>query len=131
MKQYIVDVYTGDKFASGTSANVFCHIFGDKGDTGERQLLHSETHKKKFERKHVDRFVIRSGDLGNIYKLKIRHDNSGILSNWFLSKVEVTDDRRTYVFNCEQWLAKGKHKKLEQILYEKVNEEMFFYYYNH
>ncbi|CAF4587849.1 unnamed protein product [Rotaria sp. Silwood1] len=119
MKQYIVDVYTGDKFACGTDANVFCTIYGDKGDTGERELSHSETHTNKFERKHMDRFKIECADLGNIFKLKIRHDNSGISADWLLSKVEVKDDIRTYVFYCEQWLAKGKDSKLERTLYEK------------
>ncbi|CAF2355156.1 unnamed protein product [Rotaria sp. Silwood2] len=120
MKQYIVDVYTGDKFGCGTNANVFCTIYGDKGDTGERELAHSETHTDKFERKHMDRFKIECADLGNIYKFKIRHDNAGISPDWLLSKVEVKDDIRTYVFYCEQWLTKGKDSKLERTLYEKV-----------
>ncbi len=32
--KYMVDVYTGDKFGGGTSANVFINIFGECGDTG-------------------------------------------------------------------------------------------------
>jgi len=121
VKQYIVDVYTGDKFGCGTDANVFCTIYGDKGDTGERELAHSETHKNKFERKQVDRFKIECADLGNIYKTKIRHDNAGLSADWLLAKIEVIDDIKTYVFYCEQWLAKGKgDSKLERTLYEKV-----------
>ncbi|CAF1569991.1 unnamed protein product, partial [Adineta steineri] len=30
------------------------------------------------ERKQMDRFKIESADLGNIYKLKIRHNNKGL-----------------------------------------------------
>ncbi|CAF4073398.1 unnamed protein product, partial [Rotaria sordida] len=119
MKQYIVDVYTGDKFGCGTNANVYCTIYGDKGDTGERELSHSETHTDKFERKHMDRFKLECADLGNVFKLKIRHDNAGLSPDWLLSKVEVKDDIRTYVFYCEQWLAKKKDSKLERTLYEK------------
>ena len=37
----------------GTDANVYITMFGDKGDTGERQLKKSETHKDKFERNQV------------------------------------------------------------------------------
>lgn len=126
MKQYTVDVYTGDVMFCGTNANVYCTIFGDRGDTGERELADSETHMDKFERKNMDRFKIQCADLGNIYKLKIRHDNAGISPDWFLSKVEVKDDIRTYVFYCEQWLAKGKgDSKLERTLYEKVNVKPF------
>jgi hypothetical protein len=69
----------------------------------------------------MDRFKIESADLGIIFKLKIRHDNAGLSADWLLSKVEVKDDIRTYIFYCEQWLAKGKDKKLERTLYEKVN----------
>jgi hypothetical protein len=122
VKQYEVDVHTSDKWGSGTDANVFCTIYGDKGDTGERELAHSETHKNKFERKQVDRFKIDCADLGNIFKLKIRHDNAGLSADWLLDRVEVKDDIRTYLFRCEQWLAKGKgDSKLERTLYEKVS----------
>lgn len=121
MKQYTVDVYTGDKSFCGTNANVYLTIFGDKGDTGERELSHSETHRDKFERKQVDRFQVESADLGAVYKVKIRHDNSGISPDWFLSRVEVIDGIKNYVFYCENWLAKGKgDSKLERTLYEKV-----------
>ncbi|CAF1547842.1 unnamed protein product, partial [Adineta steineri] len=120
MKQYTLDIYTGDKFGCGTNADVFCTIYGDKGDTGERELSRSETHRDKFERKQMDRFKIESADLGNIYKLKIRHNNKGLSPDWLLDRAEVIDDIRTYVFHCEQWLAKGKgDSKLERTLYEK------------
>ncbi len=128
VKQYRIDVHTGDKFACGTDANVFCTIYGNKGDTGERELAYSETHMDKFDRKHVDRFRIESADLGNIFKLKIRHDNSGISPDWFLSKVEVIDHMKTYVFYCEQWLEKGKEDKLERTLYEKVFRKFILNY---
>jgi hypothetical protein len=122
VKQYTVQVYTGDKFGCGTNANVFCTIFGDKGDTGERELEHSETHMDKFERNHMDKFKIECADLGNIYKLKIRHDNAGISPDWLLSKIEVIDGIKTYLFFCEQWIAKGRgDSKLERTLYEQVN----------
>lgn len=122
MKQYTVDVYTADKFGAGTDANVFCTVFGDKGDTGERELSKSETHMDKFERGKMDKFRIECADLGNIYKLKIRHDNAGVLNaDWLLERVDVTDGIKTYTFHCEQWLSKSKgDKKIERMLYEKV-----------
>lgn len=51
-------VYTGDVRGAGTDANVFIIIFGDKGDTGERKLFNSETHRDKFERNQVSIFVV-------------------------------------------------------------------------
>ena len=58
VKNYVVDVYTGDVRGGGTDANVFLTIFGDKGDSGERKLHKSETHSNKFERGQVCRIGI-------------------------------------------------------------------------
>ena len=46
-------MFTGDVRGAGTDANVFCIIFGDRGDTGERKLHKSETNSNKFERGQV------------------------------------------------------------------------------
>ena len=46
-------MYTGDIKSAGTDANVFLTMFGENGDTGERALTKSETHRDKFERGQV------------------------------------------------------------------------------
>jgi len=58
--EYLVKVYTGDKFGAGTDANVFVNITGEFGDTGERQLSESNN-MNKFERKQV---IIRISIVG-------------------------------------------------------------------
>ena len=122
-KKYTVKVYTGDVKGAGTDANVFINIFGSTGNTGERKLLKSETHTDKFERGQVDIFAIEAVDLGKVFKVKIRHDNSMFGPAWFLDKVEVIDpvDNETFTFYCERWLAKNKEDcKIERSLYVKV-----------
>ena len=52
-KKYSVDVVTGNVSRAGTDANVFLTIFGEYGDSGERQLSKSENNKNKFERDQV------------------------------------------------------------------------------
>ena len=39
--------------------------------------------------------------------MKIRHDNTGMKSAWFLGKVEIEDKLKgqRYVFPCDRWLA--------------------------
>jgi hypothetical protein len=71
---------------------VFVNIFGEQGDSGERQLKNSSTHtygfcipcgagslmsvaSNKFQRKSVDVFNIKCVSLGSLKKLKVRHDN--------------------------------------------------------
>ncbi|ESO97796.1 hypothetical protein LOTGIDRAFT_208950 [Lottia gigantea] len=123
-KTYTVNVITGDKSGCGTDANVFITVFGDRGDTGERKLHQSETHRDKFERKQTDVFKLEAVDLGKVYKIKIRHDNSLLNPSWFLDRIEVLDpeDNETFIFHCERWLAKNKDDgKIERTLYVKMS----------
>nr|XP_014352354.1 PREDICTED: lipoxygenase homology domain-containing protein 1 [Latimeria chalumnae] len=119
---YKVVVYTGDVYGGGTDANVFLTICGDMGDTGERKLSKSESNSNKFERGQSDRFMIEAVDLGQIYKIKIRHDDTMLNADWYLEKVEIMDDEReeTFLFLCERWLSKRKEdKRIERILFVK------------
>ena len=50
---YTIRVFTGDVRGAGTNANVFLTLYGDRGDSGERKLVKSETHMDKFERNQV------------------------------------------------------------------------------
>lgn len=71
-----------------------------------------------------DKFLLEAVDLGKLFKVKIRHDNSMFGPAWYLDRVEVVDDmeQETYVFHCERWLAKNKDDgKIERSLYAKVN----------
>jgi len=43
---YLVHIYTGDKWGAGTDANVMITIFGEDGDSGERRL---DNNKNNFE----------------------------------------------------------------------------------
>ncbi|XP_023678721.2 lipoxygenase homology domain-containing protein 1 isoform X1 [Paramormyrops kingsleyae] len=119
---YKVSVMTGDMYEAGTDANVFLTIYGDLGDTGERKLSKSETNSNKFERGSVDKFTIEAVDLGQVYKIKIRHDNSMISPDWYLDQVEVldVDTEEVFLFLCERWLSKKKEDKhIERFFYVK------------
>uniref|UniRef100_A0A8C3EJD4 Lipoxygenase homology PLAT domains 1 n=1 Tax=Corvus moneduloides TaxID=1196302 RepID=A0A8C3EJD4_CORMO len=104
---YEVHVLTGTVWGAGTDANVFLSIYGmERGDTGERQLKRSNN-LNKFEKGQVDVFTIKAIDLGELKKLRIRHDNSGSRPSWFLERVEIIDlkESTTYYFPCQRWLA--------------------------
>uniref|UniRef100_A0A8B9L468 Lipoxygenase homology domains 1b n=1 Tax=Astyanax mexicanus TaxID=7994 RepID=A0A8B9L468_ASTMX len=119
-----ISVRTGDMHGAGTDANVFLTMYGDLGDTGERKLSKSETGKNKFERGAVDKFSIEAVDLGQIFKIKVRHDNSMLGADWYLDQVEVVDidTEEVYMFLCERWLSKKKEdKQIERTFFVKVN----------
>ncbi|GLD72495.1 lipoxygenase homology domain-containing protein 1 [Lates japonicus] len=122
---YKVSVMTGDVYGTGTDANVFLTIYGDLGDTGERKLSKSETNSNKFERGSVDKFTIEAVDLGQIFKIKIRHDNSMVSPDWYLDQVEVldVDTEEVFLFLCERWLSrKREDRRIERVFYVKGYE---------
>ncbi|MED6242457.1 hypothetical protein ATANTOWER_004969, partial [Ataeniobius toweri] len=122
---YNVSVMTGDVNGAGTDANVFLTIYGDLGDTGERKLSKSETNTNKFERGSVDKFTIEAVDLGQVFKIKIRHDNSMLNADWYLDQVEVfdVDTEEVYLFLCERWLSRKREDRLiERVFYIKGYE---------
>uniref|UniRef100_A0A7N8X1A0 Lipoxygenase homology domains 1b n=1 Tax=Mastacembelus armatus TaxID=205130 RepID=A0A7N8X1A0_9TELE len=120
---YKVSVRTGDMYKAGTDANVFITIYGDLGDTGERKLAKSENNKNKFERGEVDKFSMEAVDLGQVFKIRIRHDNSMMGADWYLDQVEVLDveTEEVYMFLCERWLSTKKEDKcIERTFFVKV-----------
>ncbi|XP_063067192.1 lipoxygenase homology domain-containing protein 1-like [Engraulis encrasicolus] len=119
---YRVVVRTGDVYGAGTDANVFLTIYGDLGDTGERQLSTSNTNSNKFERGSLDEFNLEAVDLGQVYKIRIRHDNSLMSPEWYLEDVEIidTDTEEDFIFLCERWLSmKREDHCIDRIFYVK------------
>uniref|UniRef100_A0A3B5AGE5 Lipoxygenase homology domains 1 n=1 Tax=Stegastes partitus TaxID=144197 RepID=A0A3B5AGE5_9TELE len=122
---YKVSVMTGDVYGAGTDANVFLTIYGDLGDTGERKLSKSETNSNKFERGAVDKFTMEAVDLGQVFKIKIRHDNSMVSPDWYLDQVEVVDvdTEEVFLFLCERWLSrKREDRRIKRAFYVKVKD---------
>ena len=71
----------------------------------------------------VDKFTIEAVDLGLVFKVKIRHDNSMMGADWYLDQVEVVDMEtdEVYMFLCERWLSKKKEdRRIERTFYVKV-----------
>ena len=61
-----MSVKTGDVFGAGTDADVHLKVFGEKGDTGEVQLVSSDNTSNKFERARTDNFRLELSDIGKV-----------------------------------------------------------------
>lgn len=62
-------------------------------------------------------------DLGQVFKIKIRHDNSLVSADWYLDQVEVVDidTEEVFLFLCERWLSrKREDRRIERVFYVKV-----------
>lgn len=71
----------------------------------------------------MDKFTIEAVDLGQLFKIRVRHDNSMIGADWYLDQVEVLDveTEEVYMFLCERWLStKKEDKRIDRTFYIKV-----------
>jgi len=106
--RYSVITYTASDFGAGTSANVHINLRGTVNETG-KIILRRQNQKTPFKRNHVDKFEFDCQDLGDLRRVIIGHDNTGIGSAWKLTKVEVeemTGLKRKWFAPCGKWLKK-------------------------
>ncbi|OXB56284.1 hypothetical protein ASZ78_015616 [Callipepla squamata] len=106
---YEVHVTTGELWNAGTEADVYISIYGEKGDTGSRQLLRSQK-PKKFLKGQTDVFLVEAVHLGHLYKIVIGHNGLGSGNGWYLDKVVIKDPITDldYTFLCHRWLDNGQ-----------------------
>lgn len=72
----------------------------------------------------MDKFTIEAVDLGEVFKIKLRHDNSMMHADWYLDQVEVVDEdsEEVFLFLCERWLSRKREDRLiERVFYVKVD----------
>ncbi len=121
--EYLVEVLTGDERLAGTDSEVYLTIIGELGESSEKHLSKSETNFNKFERNKMDVFRIVDRNFGRLYGLKVRHDNSLSLSDWFLDRIVVTDQlkKKVYTFVCKKWFSlKKDDRRIERVIREMV-----------
>ena len=104
-QSFVVDVYTGTEWGSGTDDDVFISIYGQNGAIENYELCDS---KNNFENGDKDTFVVPSDKpIGDITKIKVRLKGGG---SWLLNKVVVTDimTNEEWVFKSNQWLENSE-----------------------
>ncbi|KAJ7338826.1 hypothetical protein JRQ81_012728, partial [Phrynocephalus forsythii] len=106
---YEVHVVTGDLWNAGTEANIYIVVYGEKGDTGSRQLLKSKN-PRMFLKGQTDVFSLEAVHLGKLRKIVIGHNGLGSGNGWFLEKIIVKDPitNLDYNFMCHRWLDQGE-----------------------
>jgi hypothetical protein len=100
-------VVTSDIRNSGTDANVYIQLFGDKMDSGKIPLA---TNRNKFERGRTDVFEFKEANVGDLCKIKVGHDGQSIGSGWHLEEIIITKDKQNkkWRFPCGRWLDKNE-----------------------
>ncbi|MEQ2162909.1 hypothetical protein GOODEAATRI_024831 [Goodea atripinnis] len=118
--KYEIIIITGDEKGAGTDANVSITIYGSNGDSGSQQLR--QRLRNLFERGQTDRFVVEMLDMGDLQRVRVEHDNSGLCPGWLLDRVEITNTANgvTTIFLCGKWLdTKRADGQIARVLYPK------------
>ncbi|OPJ83462.1 hypothetical protein AV530_006350 [Patagioenas fasciata monilis] len=105
-----ITVVTGDFETAGTTATVFIYAYGENKASGPI-ILGSGKHQL-FNPRSEDTFKIDFRDLGQLYKIRIGHDNTGNDPSWYLEEVRLrrvvplSDEEICLPVEC--WLAEDK-----------------------
>ena len=105
--EYTITTKTGDKIGSGTNANVFIIIYGDKLKTDKIQL--KKENGDPFERKQSDVFKVNGLDVGEVKKINLSHDGKSIGDGWYIDTVTIVANGKTTEFKCDRWLDIGEN----------------------
>jgi hypothetical protein len=99
-------VKTGTARGSGTNSKVFLTVYGTNGKHSDELLLNNKS--DNFENGVLDTFQFDLNSLGTLSKIRLRHDNSGLLSAWFVDFVELEHvaTGALYRFDINQWLSR-------------------------
>jgi len=121
LKEYAINIYTGNVAHGGTDANVSMVLFGSKRKSGIIKL-NEFIARNAFESGKVDHLKIVEKDLGHIEKIKIWHDEKWIGDGWFLNKIIIQNDSSgsEAVFPFYSWLDKSANPKSTNIELTRV-----------
>ncbi|NXX98808.1 PKD1 protein, partial [Centropus bengalensis] len=104
MYKYEILVKTGWGRGSGTTAHVGIALYGVDNKSGHRHLDGDNA----FHRNSLDVFQIATErSLGNIWRIRVWHDNKGLSPSWYLQHVIVRDlqSSKSYFFLVNDWLS--------------------------
>ncbi|KAG5883722.1 hypothetical protein JTB14_024223 [Gonioctena quinquepunctata] len=89
---YLLITKTGNVFNAGTTSNVVIRLYGNKSESKAHVLNSPDPHRIILQQNQEDWFFLATRRyLGEIRKLKIWFDCSGLKPSWHCSEIEVVD----------------------------------------
>ena len=117
-REYIIELNTGIGPYAGTDAKVYVTLYGQTEATQEFCL---ESTGADFEEGGRSSFRVQAfQDVGELTKIRVRHDNSGDEPEWYLKSVRVrkADSKRKWYFRCDRWLYRQQDADLTDMTTE-------------
>jgi len=104
-------------YGNGTTADVIIDMYGTEGSSGPIYLNNPHSEKRFFSRSSINIFYVSlPNSLGDLNKIKVKHNNGGTDPSWYLKDVFVIDiaSGSKFHFVADRWIAVHKHDgKLE------------------
>ncbi|CAF0751885.1 unnamed protein product [Rotaria sordida] len=102
--------------ASGTDANVYLILHGEKANSGTIQLQNSQTHKDPFEHGHTDVFIQFLPSLGKIKGATLWHTGDKS-QGWLVENLMITNEasNTTTYFPVQRWLDSDEYDKKTKV----------------
>uniref|UniRef100_A0A8C3RE76 Oxygen-regulated protein 1 n=1 Tax=Cyanoderma ruficeps TaxID=181631 RepID=A0A8C3RE76_9PASS len=105
-----ITLVTGDFETAGTTATVFLYAYGENKASGPITLGSGK--QQLFNPNSEDTFKVNLSDLGQLYKIRIGHDNTGNDPSWYLEEVRlervVPLSDEEICLSIESWLSEDK-----------------------
>ncbi|XP_077358515.1 polycystin-1 isoform X3 [Festucalex cinctus] len=122
---YRVLVKTGWRHGAGTTAHVGISLYG-VNKSGSRHLQRDGA----FQRGSLDQFHLETDvSLGEVWKIRIWHDNTGLDPSWYVQHVVVWDPMTDHMFFflVDDWLSveNPKNGTVEKEILALCPEELF------
>nr|XP_040124039.1 oxygen-regulated protein 1 [Ictidomys tridecemlineatus] len=104
-----VTVVTGELENAGTTATVSLYVYGETRCSGPI-ILGSGKHQL-FSSNSADMFKINLKDVGEIYKIRIGHDNSGKDPRWYLEEVRLENlvTQELFCLPVDSWIGEDEN----------------------
>ncbi|XP_043921829.1 oxygen-regulated protein 1 [Protopterus annectens] len=103
-----VSVVTSDSPSASTTAHVYIILYGNLGNSGYFFLYSSDD--GAFHSNHEDTFTISTANIGELYKIRIGHDNSGESPSWHCKEIWLQNffSGEEFHFSVCKWLSQDK-----------------------
>ncbi|XP_029447144.1 lipoxygenase homology domain-containing protein 1 [Rhinatrema bivittatum] len=102
-----VTVFTSEETSAGTSSQVYITLYGHYRNSGSIFL---DGHDEDlFQSGHEDSFTIYTGDVGDLYKIRIGHNNSGNSPAWHCEKIQLLNfySGEEFYIPVHRWLSQS------------------------
>ncbi|GFR86805.1 lipoxygenase homology domain-containing protein 1-like isoform X1 [Elysia marginata] len=108
--EYLMWVTTAEDSCPAQGGKATIIIYGDKGKSDEIELFAPSSTARLFEPANSDEFEVSTGEIGEIYKIRVTREDKMEWEGWHLEAVKLEDkaNGQEYIFSFDRWLSRTR-----------------------